>query len=152
MINGPWCATTVPRSFRKSCSPWAAPIVCARRQNGSLRLAFDYRDVNKIFSPATLHPIPVTEDHLDRLGTVHFFSMLDAKSGYHQMPISREDSAVSAFVVLWGHYEGAGRTPSGLKGAGYFFQRTMSTILGERDYMDALCHLDDVVIWGETWA
>ena len=26
-----------------STSPWAAPIVCARRKNGKLRLAIDYQ-------------------------------------------------------------------------------------------------------------
>ena len=138
--------------IRKSCSPWAAPIVCARRQDGSLRLAIDYRGVNKVSSPATLHPLPVIEDLLDRLGTARYFSVLDAKSGYHQMPMSEDDSAVSAFVVPWGHYEWAGRTPFGLKGAGYSFQRMMSTILEECDYIDALCYLDDILIWGETLA
>ncbi|KAK3877481.1 hypothetical protein Pcinc_017807 [Petrolisthes cinctipes] len=137
--------------IRKSCSPWAAPIVCGRRQDGSLRLAIDYRGVNKVSSPATLHPLPVIEDLLDRLGTARYFSILDAKSGYHQMPMDEEDSAVSAFVVPWGHYEWAGRTPFGLKGAGYSFQRMMSTILGECDYIDALCYLDNVLIWGETF-
>ncbi|KAK3883777.1 hypothetical protein Pcinc_011902 [Petrolisthes cinctipes] len=137
--------------IRKSCSPWAAPIVCACRQDGSLRLAIDYRGVNKVSSPATLHPLPVIEDLLDRLGTARYFSILDAKSGYHQMPMDEEDSAVSAFVVPWGHYEWARRTPFGLKGAGYSFQHMMSTILGECDYIDALCYLDDVLIWGETF-
>ncbi|XP_064098646.1 uncharacterized protein LOC135209799 [Macrobrachium nipponense] len=45
--------------IKKSCSPWAAPIVCARRADGSLRLAIDYRGVNSVSQPATLHPIPV---------------------------------------------------------------------------------------------
>lgn len=84
---------------RKSCSPWAAPIVCARRQDGSFRLAIDYRGVNSLSSPATLHPLPVIEDLFDRFGTARYFSVLDAKSGYHQMPMNDEDSAASAFVV-----------------------------------------------------
>ena len=51
----------------------------------------------------------------------------------------------------WGHYEFAGRTPFGLKGAGYSFQRMMSVILGSCNFVDALCYLDDVLAWGETW-
>lgn len=87
-----------------------APIVCAR-----LRLAIDYRGVNKVSSPATLYPLPVIEDLLGRLGIARYFSILDAKSRYHQMPMNEEDSAVSTFAMPWGHYEWAGRTPFGLK-------------------------------------
>lgn len=69
--------------IRESCSPWAASIVCALRQDSSLRLVIDYRSVNKVSSPVTLHPIPVIEDLLHRPGTARFFSVLDAKLGYH---------------------------------------------------------------------
>ena len=48
-----------------SNSPWAAPIVCARRKNGQLRLAIDYRALNAQSLPTTLHPIPHMDDLLD---------------------------------------------------------------------------------------
>ena len=137
--------------IRVSNSPWAAPVVCARRSDGSLRLALDYRRVNEVSDPATLHPIPLIEDLLDRLATAKYYSVLDAKSGYHQMPLKGEDSEVTAFVVPWGQYEWAERCPFGLKGAGYSFQRMMATMLGASNFVEALCYLDDILIWGETW-
>ena len=137
--------------IRPSNSPWAAPVVCARRADGNLRLALDYRKVNEVTHPATLHPIPLIEDLLDRLSAAEFFSVLDAKAGYHQMPLREEDSEVSAFVVPWAQYEWAGRTPFGLKGAGYSFQRMMAMLLGSSNFVEALCYLDDILIWGETW-
>ena len=106
---------------------------------------------NKVSSPATLHPIPHIEDLLDRLGEARYFSTLDAKSGYHQMPLKPEDSEATAFIVPWGQYEWADRTPFGLKGAGYSFQRMMSAILGECNFVEALCYLDDILVWGRTW-
>ena len=54
-------------------------------------------------------------------------------------------------MVPWGHYEFAERTPFGLKGAGYSFQRMMSAILGDSNFIEALCYLDDILVWGETW-
>ncbi|KAK8397171.1 hypothetical protein O3P69_004706 [Scylla paramamosain] len=102
--------------IRKSCSPWAAPTVCARRQDGSLRLTIDYRKLNKVSSSVTLHLLPVIEGLLGRLGTPRYFSILGAKAGCHQLPMDEEDSAVYVSVVLCGHYELAGRTPLGLKG------------------------------------
>ena len=137
--------------IRKSNSPWASPIVCARRADGSLRLAIDYRLVNSVSYPATLHPIPLIEDLLDRLSDAKYFSVLDAKSGYHQMPLRAEDTEVTAFVTPWAHLEWTERTPFGLKGAGYSFQRMMAVILGESNFTEALCYLDDILIWGATW-
>ena len=137
--------------IRPSNSKWAAPIVCARKSDGSLRMALDYRALNSISHTATLHPIPLIDDLLDRLAKAKYFAVLDAKSGYHQMPLKEEDSEKTAFVVPWGHFEFTERTPFGLKGAGYSFQRMMSTILGASNFVDALCYLDDVLVWGETW-
>ena len=54
---------------RQSNSPWAVPIVCARKADRKLRLAIDYRGLNHGVSlPATLHPIPRIDDLFDRLG------------------------------------------------------------------------------------
>ena len=41
--------------------------------------------------------------------------------------------------------------PFGLRGAGYSFQRLMSTILGKSNFMEALCYLDDILVWGRNW-
>ena len=137
--------------IRESNSIWASPVVCARRSDGSLRLVIDYRMANMNSLTATLHPLPVIEDLLDRLGKAKYFASIDAKSGYHQMPLRKEDSEITAFVVPWGHYEFSERTPFGLKGAGYSFQRMMSAVLGSSNYTEALCYLDDVLVWGENW-
>ena len=137
--------------IRQSNSPWAAPVVCARRADGTLRLALDYRKLNEESEPATLHPIPLIDDLLDRLASAQYFSVLDAKAGYHQMPLKKEDSEVTAFVVPWGQYEWAERTPFGLKGAGYSFQRMMATVLSSSNFTEALCYLDDILVWGNTW-
>ena len=137
--------------IRESNSIWASPVVCARRADGTLRLVIDYRMANTQSLTATLHPLPVIDDLIDRLGNAKYFATIDAKSGYHQMPLKKEDSDITAFVVPWGHYEFSERTPFGLKGAGYSFQRMMSAILGKSNYEEALCYLDDILVWGETW-
>ena len=137
--------------IRPSNSKWAAPIVCVRKTDGTLRMAIDYRALNAISHTATLHPIPLVDDLLDRLAKAKYFAVLDAKSGYHQLPLKAEDSEKTAFVVPWGHFEFAERTPFGLKGAGYSFQRMMSVVLGASNYTDALCYLDDILVWGENW-
>ena len=73
---------------RESNSPWAAPIVCARKSDGKLRLAIN----NSISLPATLQPILRIDDLFDRLGEAEYFSVMDAKSGYHQLPLKEEEA------------------------------------------------------------
>lgn len=91
-----------------STSPWASPIVKARRKNGRLRLAIDYRRLNSL-TINSHYPLPVIEDLLDRLSNAKFFSTLDAKSGYWQMPLHSEDCYKTAFVTPDGQYEWTGR-------------------------------------------
>ena len=68
-----------------------------------------------------------------------------------KLPLAEEDSEITAFVVPWGQFVFDGRTPFGLKGAGYTFQRMMAKILAECNYEEALCYLDDVLVWSVTW-
>ena len=56
-------------------------------------------------------------------------------------------------AIINHHYEFCRGTPFGLKGAGYSFQWFMSVILGESNFTDAVCYLDDVLVRGPiaTW-
>ena len=135
----------------QSTSPWAAPIVVARRKNGQIRLAIDYRALNaQTFDQH--HPIPRIDDLIDRLGEAKYFSSLDLKSGYYQMPLHEEDSDLTGFVTPDGHFQWTCQgTPFGLSGAPASLQRLMSGVLGSLNWQVALCYLDDILVWGTTW-
>ena len=75
----------------------------ARTVDRRLRLAIDYRGLNHISLPATFHPITRIYDLLDRLGEAKFFSVMNAKCGYHQLPRKEDEAELTAFVVPWGH-------------------------------------------------
>ena len=91
-----------------SSSPWSALMECARRKNGQLWLAMDYRALNAQTISNSVHPKPLIEDLLDRLGNARIFFTLDLKSGYHQMPIREKDKELTAFVVPWGQCQWKG--------------------------------------------
>ena len=134
-----------------SSSPWAAAIVCARRKDGRLRLAIDYRALNAKSITFSQHPIPRIDDLLDRLGEATFFTTLDLKSGYQQMPVRNEDRELTSFVVPWGHYQWRRGCSFGLSGAPSSFQRLISVVLGDSQYTDSLCYPDDILVWGHDW-
>ena len=91
--------------IESSSSPWSAAIVCSRRKDGWLRLAIDYRALNAKSIPCSQHPLPRIDDLVDRLGEKTIFTVLDLKSGYHQMPVRERDRELTSFVVPWGQYQ-----------------------------------------------
>ena len=87
----------------QSTSPRAAPIVVARKKNGRIRLAIDYRALNaQTFDQH--HPIPRIQDLIDRRREAKYFSSLDLKSGHYQMPLCEEDSDLTGFVTPDGYF------------------------------------------------
>ena len=86
-----------------------------------------------------------------RLGETNYFSVLDAKSGYQQLPLVKGKGKLTAFevVVPWEQYEFLVRNIK--KRAGYSFQIFVSKYLGECNFVEALCYLDDILVWEQTW-
>ena len=68
------------------------------------------------------------------------------------MPLSEENAELTGFVTPDGHFQWMGRgTPFGLSRAPATFQRLMS-VLSSLNWEVALCYLDDILVWGTTWA
>ena len=131
-----------------SVSPWSSPIVLVRKKNGDLRFCVNYRKLNQITDNDS-HPLPLISDLLDSVKDAKYFSLLDLRSGYWQIPVAQEDRAKTAFVTQNGVYEFT-RMPFGLKTAPATFQRAMEVILAGLTFEICLCYLDDVIVFGKT--
>ena len=131
-----------------SVSPWSSAIVLVRKKKGDLRFCVDYRKLNQI-TVNDSHPLPLISDLLDSVKDAKYFSLLDLRSGYWQIPVAQEDRAKTAFVTQNGLYEFT-RMPFGLKTAPATFQRAMEVILAGLTFEICLCYLDDVIVFGKT--
>uniref|UniRef100_A0A2M4CWN3 RNA-directed DNA polymerase n=1 Tax=Anopheles darlingi TaxID=43151 RepID=A0A2M4CWN3_ANODA len=140
---------------KHSISPWNAPVLCIRKKLGAdgeqrYRIVVDYRELNLI-TKSFVYPIPLIPEILDTLGDSKYFSTLDLKSGFYQVPLHPDDAPKTAFSTPIGHYEYT-RMPMGLKNSPSTFQRLMNTVLYEIPDVRAVVYLDDIVVYGRTIA
>jgi hypothetical protein len=134
---------------RPSTSPWAAPVVLAKKKDGTWRFCIDYRGLNNI-TIRDMYPIPRIDDALDALSGAKLFSTLDAWTGYWQVPIAEEDRAKTGFVTKNGHWEWIAM-PMGLTNAPATFQRVMNLILHGLNWKSCLVYLDDIIVFSSTF-
>ncbi|GBG80757.1 hypothetical protein CBR_g31312, partial [Chara braunii] len=132
--------------IKPSNSPWVAPVLFARKADGTLRLCIDYRGLN-CYTVKNSYPMPHSDELFDRLVGNRFFTKIDLRSGYHQIRVATADQPKAAFRSRFGHYEFT-VMPFGLTNAPATFQRAMNDIF--RDILEQyvlvyLGHLCDVL-------
>lgn len=134
-----------------SSSPYNSPVwVVPKKSDASgmkkFRLVIDYRKLNDKTIEDN-YPIPNITDILDKLGKSNYFSILDLKSGFHQIEVHEKDRQKTAFSVDNGHYE-FNRMPFGLKNAPSTFQRLVDNILRENvSKRECMVYMDDIIVF-----
>ena len=75
------------------------------------------------------------------------FSKLDANSGFHQCNLADDSKKLTTFLTPFGRFC-FNRLPFGITSAPEFFQAQMNRIL--EDCPNTTCHMDDILVWGES--
>lgn len=135
--------------IRPSSSSWSSPVVLVRKKDGSVRFCVDYRALNKI-TRKDVYPMPRIDDAIDSLQGAEYFSSLDLRSGYWQIPMHEADKEKTAFATPDGLYE-FNVMPFGLCNAPATFERMIDTVLRGLKWKTCLCYLDDIVIFSTTF-
>ena len=71
---------------RLSTSPWGAFVLFVKKNDGSLRLCIDYKELNKV-TIRSQYPLPRIDDIFYQLQGARVFSKIDLRSSYHQLKI-----------------------------------------------------------------
>ena len=130
------------------------PVIAAKKDEATglwtaARMAQDYRPVNKVTEPDK-YGLHRPEDIFQRVGKARFFSKLDMRQGFLQIPIHPEDQGKTAF---WcgNRLIAYTRMPYGLKNASAAFQRRMDYELRKAGLDQwAVAFIDDLLIATDT--
>lgn len=141
--------------IRPSKSPYNSPVwIVPKKLDASgerkFRMVIDYRKLNAITIPDK-YPIPEINEVLANLGKNKWFTIIDLKSGFHQIPLRNSDIEKTAFSINNGKFEFT-RLPFGLKNAPSIFQRALDDILREHIGKRCYVYIDDIVIFGKNEA
>ena len=90
--------------IRPSVSPWGAPVLFVKKNDGTLRMCIDYRHINKV-TMKNKYLLPRIEDLFDHLKEAGIFSMIDLQSGFYQLRVKDVDVPKTTFRTQYGHYE-----------------------------------------------
>ncbi|CAF1521257.1 unnamed protein product [Rotaria sp. Silwood1] len=135
--------------IRESQSPYAAPALLVKKKDQTWRLVIDYKKLNAITIKDN-YPLPNMEATLQTLGAgYHYFSKLDLKFGFWQLPINEKDRFKTAFITPFGLFEWL-VLPQGLRNSPPSFQRIMNNVLGAYSEF-CLVYLDDIIIFSKDF-
>jgi len=113
------------------------------------RFCIDYRSLNKHTLPDK-YGMPHPDDLFQAIGKSKFYSKIDLRAGFHQIPVAEADQPKTSFY--WGHalwmYT---RTPYGTRNAVAKYGRVMDIEIGAAG-LNHCCvvFVDDLLIHSET--
>ena len=140
--------TNLRKGFiRHSQSPCGAPIVFAKKKDGTLRLCVDYRGLNKL-TIKNRYPLPLIGELLERISTAKYFTKFDVRDGYNRLRMVPGEEWKTAFRCRYGLFEYT-VMPFGLCNAPGTFQHYMNDTF--REFLDKflVVYLDDLLIYSK---
>ena len=134
--------------IRHSQSPYGAPIVFARKKDGTLRICVDYRGLNKL-TIKNRYPLPLIGELLDRISRAKVFTKFDVRDGYNRLRMAPGEEEKTAFRCRYGLFEYL-VMPFGLCNAPGTFQHYMNNTF--REFLDKflVIYLDDFLIYSDN--
>ncbi|CAF4829214.1 unnamed protein product, partial [Rotaria sp. Silwood2] len=113
------------------------------------RFCIDYRRLNDI-TIKDAFPLPRIDEIFDQLCDAMYYTKFDFKSGYFQVPLSKEARPKTTFSTRNNHYQFT-VLPQGITNGPATFQRVINYILGPARWKYALAFIDDVIIYSKTF-
>ena len=127
---------------------WVNSLVVVEKPNGKLRICLDPRNLNKAVKREH-HIIPSSDEIISQLKGNEYFSVLDLKEGFWQIPLDEESSNLCTFNSPFGRFK-FNRMPFGVASAPEVFQKRSQKLFG--DIAGVQIYFDDFIVSGKTKA
>ena len=125
---------------------WCHPLVLVAKASG-VRICIDLTKLNK-FVKRPLHPLITPREAVSQVPTgAKFFTTLDAKSGYWQLPLHVDSQHLTTFMTPWGRFKFL-RAPMGLVSTGDEYCRRGDLAL--QGLTNSVKVVDDILLYSET--
>ncbi|KAJ8006814.1 hypothetical protein DPEC_G00111130 [Dallia pectoralis] len=118
-------------------------------KGGKLRFCVDYRGLNDVTIKDS-YPIPRIDESLDHVRGSSWFSSLDLRSGYWQVPLAPSAREKTAFSTDRGHWQFKVLC-FGLCNAPATFERLMDSVLAGIPRRECVVYLDDILVHGTSF-
>ena len=128
-------------------STWATPLVVVSKGNGKFRICGDYKVTVNKFIKQSASVTPPPEDIFEKTTGAKYFSKIDLKDVFLQLPITKEAQEITTLHTMWGLYSYK-FLPFGLKNSPGLFQRAIDKII--EGVQGCYAYQDDILVLGST--
>ncbi|KAI8116310.1 Transposon Tf2-6 polyprotein [Lucilia cuprina] len=122
-------------------TPAVSPMVVVRKNN-KIRICLDPTSVNKNIKRRH-YPMNTLEEISAQLKGAKFFSILDCKKGFWQIPVTDRTKQILTFSTPWGRYS-CKRLPFGISSAPEVFQSLMQQLFSHLPNVKVA--IDDILV------
>ena len=132
-----------------STSPWRAQVVVVNNSSHEKRLCIDYSQTINKLTLLDAYLLPRVHTVANSVAQYKWFSSVDLKSVFHQVPILPEERLFTTFKASGQLYQFK-RVPSGLRNAVPCFQRVVNEIISKYNCKGTYAYLDNNTVCGRT--
>ncbi|GKV29298.1 hypothetical protein SLEP1_g38237 [Rubroshorea leprosula] len=123
---------------------WVANPVLVKKANGKWRMCIDYTNLNHA-CPKDCYPMPSIDKLVEAASGNERLSLLDAYSGYHQVPMAPEDEEKTSFYAGDEIYCYV-MMPFGLKNAGATYHKMVTIVFRAQIGKNLEVYVDDIIV------
>ncbi|CAL1353738.1 unnamed protein product [Linum trigynum] len=123
---------------------WLSNVVFVPKPSGDWRMCVDFTNLNRA-CPTDAYPMPRIDLLVDATAYHEALSFFDMFSGYHQIPMTEEDRAKTAFMTPFGNF--CYKVMAfGLKNAGATYQRMVNQVFRKQLGRNVEAYVDDLIV------
>uniref|UniRef100_A0A0N5BFS5 RNA-directed DNA polymerase n=1 Tax=Strongyloides papillosus TaxID=174720 RepID=A0A0N5BFS5_STREA len=125
-----------------SRSPYLSRALLVKKKNGEYRFVVDFRELNLQLMKQSNY-IPRIEDIMQETIGNKFHTVMDFKSGFHQIPLDTNSKRLASFITHKGIYSYK-VMPMGLSGSPDTFQRIVENMMNQ--VHRSFVYIDDILL------